>query len=141
VDDEVYLYTQFESADARRMYACFEQPDLKAPFTLHVTAPDHWQVVSNAPTPEPVNLGQGAARWDFAATPRIPTYITALVAGPYYAVRDSYTGEFGTYPLGISRRPASPSSRTSSASATRSGSTTSSSFPSSMQAPWRTQDA
>lgn len=101
VDDEVYLYTQFESADARRMYACFEQPDLKAPFTLHVTAPDHWQVVSNAPTPEPVNLGQGAARWDFAATPRIPTYITALVAGPYYAVRDSYTGEFGTYPLGI----------------------------------------
>jgi len=101
VDDEVYLYTQFESADARRMYACFEQPDLKAPFTLHVTAPDHWQVVSNAPTPEPVSLGQGAARWDFAPTPRMSTYITALVAGPYYAVRDSYTGEFGTYPLGI----------------------------------------
>jgi len=101
VDDEVYLYTQFESADARRMYACFEQPDLKAPFTLHVTAPDHWQVISNSPTPEPVPLGNGAARWDFAPTPPISTYITALVAGPYYVVRDSYTGKFGTYPLGI----------------------------------------
>ena len=101
VDDEVYLYTQFESADARRMYACFEQPDLKAPFTLHVTAPDHWQVISNSPTPEPVALGDGTARWDFAPTPPISTYITALVAGPYYVVRDSYTGKFGTYPLGI----------------------------------------
>jgi len=101
VDDEVYLYTQFESADARRMYACFEQPDLKAPFTLHVTAPDHWQVVSNAPTPDPVSLGDGTARWDFPPTKPISTYITALVAGPYLVVRDSYTGKFGTYPLGI----------------------------------------
>ena len=101
VDDEVYLYTQFESADARRMYACFEQPDLKAPFTLHVTAPDHWQVVSNAPTPAPTPLGDGKARWDFPATPPISTYITALVAGPYYVVRDEYTGKFGTYPLGV----------------------------------------
>ncbi len=101
VDDEVYLYTQFESADARRMYACFEQPDLKAPFTLHVTAPDHWQVVSNAPTPEPVMLGDGTARWDFEPTPPISTYITALVAGPYYVVRDAYEGKFGAYPLGI----------------------------------------
>ena len=101
VDDEVYLYTQFESADARRMYACFEQPDLKAPFTLHVTAPDHWQVVSNAPTPEPVMLGDGTARWDFEPTAPISTYITALVAGPYYVVRDAYEGKFGAYPLGI----------------------------------------
>ena len=101
VDDEVYLYTQFESADARRMYACFEQPDLKAPFTLHVTAPDHWQVVSNSPTPDPVALGNGTARWDFAPTPPISTYITALVAGPYYVVRDVYEGKFGAYPLGI----------------------------------------
>jgi aminopeptidase N len=101
VDEAVYLYTQFESADARRMYACFEQPDLKATFALHVTAPDHWQVVSNAATPEPVALGDGIARWDFAATPRMSTYITALVAGPYHVVRDSYTGKFGTYPLGV----------------------------------------
>ena len=101
VDEEVYLYTQFESADARRMYACFEQPDLKAPFTLHVTAPDHWQVVSNAATPQPTPISEGVARWDFAATPRMSTYITALVAGPYHVERDSYTGSFGTYPLGV----------------------------------------
>ena len=46
-DGEVYLYTQFETADARRMYACFDQPDLKATFDLDVIAPSHWQVISN----------------------------------------------------------------------------------------------
>jgi aminopeptidase N len=101
VDDEVYLYTQFESADARRMYACFEQPDLKAPFTLHVRAPEHWVVVSNAPDPARTDLGDGTTRWDFPATPRISTYITALVAGPYYSVHDVYDGPHGSYPLRI----------------------------------------
>ena len=101
VDDETYLYTQFESADARRMYACFEQPDLKATFQLTVTAPDHWQVISNAPTPDPEPTGPGMAVWNFDASPRMSTYITALVAGPYYVVRDSYTGPHGTYPLGV----------------------------------------
>ena len=51
VDDEVYLYSQFEVPDSRRMYPVFEQPDLKARFTFTVTAPAHWQVVSNSPTP------------------------------------------------------------------------------------------
>ena len=101
VDDETYLYTQFESADARRMYACFEQPDLKAPFTLHVRAPSHWVVVSNAPDPTRFDLGDGTARWDFPATPRISTYITALVAGPYYSVSDVYDGPHGSYPLRV----------------------------------------
>lgn len=101
VDNETYLYTQFESADARRMYACFEQPDLKGTFQLTVTAPDHWQVISNAPTPEPVVHGNGSATWAFEATPRISTYITALVAGPYHVVRDQYRGPFGTYPLAV----------------------------------------
>ena len=101
VDDEVYLYTQFESADARRMYACFEQPDLKATFQLTVTAPSHWKVVSNAPSPEPQPVRDGVARWEFAATARMSTYITALVAGPYFEVRDEYAGTHGTYPLGL----------------------------------------
>jgi len=101
VDDETYLYTQFESADARRMYACFEQPDLKATFQLTVTAPDHWKVISNAATPAPVGVGDGIARWTFAPTARISTYITALVAGPYHEVRDEYQGPHGTYPLGV----------------------------------------
>ena len=50
VDDEVYLYSQFETADAKRMFACFDQPDLKATFDVDVTAPAHWQVVSNGAT-------------------------------------------------------------------------------------------
>ena len=101
VDDETYLYTQFESADARRMYACFEQPDLKGTFQLTVTAPAHWQVVSNSPTPEPEPCGPGIATWVFPPTPRMSTYITALVAGPYHVVRDEYRGPNGTYPLGV----------------------------------------
>ena len=101
VDTETYLYTQFESADARRMFACFEQPDLKAAFALNVTAPSHWKVVSNSPSPDPEMITPNTSRWTFEATPRMSTYITALVAGPYHEVRDSYTGTFGTYPLGI----------------------------------------
>lgn len=101
VDNETYLYTQFESADARRMYACFEQPDLKATFQLSVTAPDHWKVVSNSPSPAPTPVRDGVARWDFEPTPRMSTYITALVAGPYSEVRDKYVGPHGTYPLAI----------------------------------------
>ncbi len=101
VDDETYLYTQFESADARRMYACFEQPDLKATFQLTVSAPAHWQVISNSPTPEPTNNDGSTATWSFEPTPPMSTYITALVAGPYHVVRDEYVGPNGTYPLGI----------------------------------------
>ena len=101
VDNETYLYTQFESADARRMFACFEQPDLKAAFALTVTAPSHWKVISNSPSPDPEMITPATSRWTFEATPRLSTYITALVAGPYHEVRDSYTGTFGTYPLGI----------------------------------------
>ncbi len=50
VDNEVYLYSQFETADAKRMFACFDQPDLKATFDVTVTAPEHWQVISNGAT-------------------------------------------------------------------------------------------
>ena len=58
VDQRVYLYTQFEVPDARRVYTTFEQPDLKSVFTFTVTAPEHWTVVSNSPTPEPEGLGE-----------------------------------------------------------------------------------
>jgi aminopeptidase N len=101
VDDEVYLYSQFEVPDSRRMYPVFEQPDLKAAFSFTVTAPAHWQVVSNSPTPDPEPAGEGTATWRFAATPRISSYITALVAGPYDVLRDSLTSRRGEVPLGI----------------------------------------
>jgi aminopeptidase N len=101
VDNETYLYTQFESADARRMYACFEQPDLKATFILSATAPGNWKVISNSPMAQVTEHDNGSKTWEFEPTPIISTYITALVAGPYFEVRDEYTGPFGTYPLGI----------------------------------------
>lgn len=111
VDDEVYLYTQFEVPDSRRMYAVFEQPDLKAAFRFTVTAPAHWQVVSNSPTPEPVDAvstgstSTGAKTWAFEPTPRISSYITALIAGPYDVVRDELTSADGrVVPLGVFAR-------------------------------------
>ena len=99
-DDRVYLYSQFEVPDARRVFATFEQPDLKAPFTFHVTAPSHWKVVSNAATPTPEEIGDGKAVWRFPATKPMPTYITAIVAGEYHEVLDTYEGKHGTIPLG-----------------------------------------
>ncbi|WP_167051287.1 aminopeptidase N [Salinibacterium sp. ZJ77] len=105
VDGEVYLYTQFEVPDSRRVFAVFEQPDLKAEFSFTVTAPEAWQVVSNSPTPEPAANGDGSATWAFPATKRISSYITALVAGPYEVVRSELTSSDGrTVPLGVFAR-------------------------------------
>ena len=101
VDDEVYLYSQFEVADCRRMFTVFEQPDLKATYAFTITAPAHWEVVSNAPTPEPTPVRDGVATWAFPTTQRISCYITALVAGPYAVVRDEVETRRGTVPLGI----------------------------------------
>jgi aminopeptidase N len=100
VDNEVYLYSQGETAFIRKMYPCFDQPDLKATFTLTVIAPNHWSVISNNPVKEKVELADKKAKWSFTTTPRISTYITALIAGPYYSVNDKYVGK-KTVPLGI----------------------------------------
>ncbi|MEV4902406.1 aminopeptidase N [Citricoccus sp. NPDC055426] len=104
VDGETYLYSQFEVPDSRRMFAVFEQPDLKAAFAFTVTAPDHWAVVSNSPTPQPVPADagrQGTATWAFEPTPVISSYITALIAGPYRSTHSELTSSDGrTIPLG-----------------------------------------
>jgi aminopeptidase N len=100
VDDQVYIYSQGETAFIRKMYPCFDQPDLKATFTLTVIAPSHWQVISNNPVLEKIDLGDDKNRWHFKTTPRISTYITALIAGPYHFVQDQYVGK-KTVPLGI----------------------------------------
>ncbi len=94
VDDGTYLYTQFEVADAKRVFACFDQPDLKATFQLTVLAPAQWAVFSNAETPEPrpVPGRDGSSVWVFDATPRMSTYIVALVAGDYHVERSEYRG-------------------------------------------------
>jgi len=100
VDDEVYLYSQFETADAKRMFACFDQPDLKAAFDVTVTAPAHWEVVSNG-APVTVEQRDGVKVHTFATTPRMSTYLVALVAGPYARWDDLYRDEHGEIPLGL----------------------------------------
>ena len=112
VDDEVYLYTQFEVSDARRMFACFEQPDLKATFRLTVTAPAHWRIISIAPTPEPTpvdasgNASDGSvATWEFGPTERISTYLMALIAGNYQGGEGTWRTRDGrTIPMGVYAR-------------------------------------
>ncbi|MEV7926226.1 MULTISPECIES: aminopeptidase N [unclassified Kitasatospora] len=92
VDGETYLYTHYEPADARRVFATFEQPDLKAPFGFTVTAPAAWDVWSNAVHDKVTE--EGAARtWEFAPTQPISSYLTAVVAGPYHVARDHYSRE------------------------------------------------
>ncbi|CAL9459544.1 Aminopeptidase N [Streptomyces sp. enrichment culture] len=107
-DGEVYLYTQYEPADSRRVFANFEQPDLKAPFRFEVRAPEGWTVWSNGAG----ELTDGV--WRFAETKPISTYITCVVAGPYHYVTDTYERVFedGTHlriPLGaMCRRGLAP---------------------------------
>ncbi|GAB3143434.1 aminopeptidase N [Marisediminicola antarctica] len=106
VDDEVYLYSQFEVPDSRRVFAVFEQPDLKATFTFTITAPAAWAVVSNSPTPTPEPIeGTTSATWRFAPTPVLSSYVTAIVAGPYQETRSTLTSSDGrVIPLGIFAR-------------------------------------
>ncbi|MET9648972.1 aminopeptidase N [Streptomyces sp. NPDC006460] len=94
-DGEVYLYTQYEPADSRRVHANFEQPDLKAPFRFEVTAPEGWTVWSNG-------AGERAddGVWRFAETAPISTYVTCVVAGPYHYVTDTYRRGELEIPLG-----------------------------------------
>ena len=168
VDDEVYLYSQFEVADSRRVFAVFEQPDLKATFTFTVTAPAHWTVVSNYPqvgAPVAVEDGvnrnggvdKGTATWTFEPTPRISSYITAVIAGPYHAehreltsrtaapsrsgvyCRASLAEHLDTDNILDITRPGSTSTRSVRRRRTRSPSTTSSSCRSSTRARWRTR--
>ena len=105
-DGEVYLYSQFEVPDSRRVFPVFEQPDLKATFRFTVTAPARWTVSSNQPTPEPAPAGEAngeaLATWSFEPTPVMSSYITALIAGPYHEVRGELTSRDGrTIPLGV----------------------------------------
>ncbi|GAB18128.1 aminopeptidase N [Gordonia effusa NBRC 100432] len=100
-DSAVYLYSQFETADAKRMFACFDQPDLKAVFDVVVKAPADWQVISNGATASVTDNGDESATHVFATTELLSTYLIALIAGPYTKWTDSYSDEHGTIDLGI----------------------------------------
>jgi len=103
-DGNVYMYSDLETFDAHRIYACFDQPDLKATYELTAFAPEGWLVISNmAPVTEggsEVPGNPGARLWHFPPTPVMSTYITHVSAGPYHVVRDEHDG----IPLGIACR-------------------------------------
>ena len=98
-DGEIYLYSQGETADIRRMFPCFDQPSLKATLALTVTTPSHWEAISNNPVASKESVGDKTL-WKFSTTPRISTYLAALIAGPYSHVHDVYKGQ-KEVPLGF----------------------------------------
>jgi aminopeptidase N len=92
-DGNVYLYAQSAPNDAPAWFACFDQPDLKAPFTFSVTTPVDWQVIGTGQGNQ-----AGPGRWDLAPTPPLPTYLAAIIAGPYHSLTDFHSGiTFGLY--------------------------------------------
>ncbi|GGM48671.1 aminopeptidase N [Microbacterium saperdae] len=102
-DGETYLYTQYEPADSRRVMACFEQPDIKAPYTFVVHAPSGWEVLSNQ-----IAVGtqhdDARQRVEFAPTLPISSYITAVAAGPYVRVDGEWSRGAQRIALGVFAR-------------------------------------
>ena len=95
-DGRSYVYGMSFMDAAPSIFACFDQPDLKAPYTLHVTAPADWTVIGNAPG----RAGRAPGRqWEFEQTQPLSTYFVTLVAGPYHLIRDEHDG----IPLGLER--------------------------------------
>ncbi|MGV9525748.1 aminopeptidase N [Streptomyces cellulosae] len=105
VDGHTYLYSQFEVADARRVFACFDQPDMKARFRFTVTAPPQWTVISNTPPVVAGACGDATAdnvrTWSFGRTPRLSTYVVSLAAGPFHAVHSEHRTAGRSLPLGL----------------------------------------
>lgn len=87
-DGNTYLYSHVEPSDARRIYPCFDQPDLKATFSISMTTPDGWVALSNQPEVSAIG-----SRHQFATTPLLSTYLTAFAAGPYVGVHDQWRSQ------------------------------------------------
>ncbi|RKE63390.1 aminopeptidase N [Microbacterium sp. AG238] len=100
VDGATYLYTQYEPADARRVYPCFEQPDVKARWRMQVVAPEGWRVLSNGAETDRRDV-DGGTEVTFAETLPISSYITAVAAGPYHRVDGVWDGPEGPVDLGV----------------------------------------
>jgi aminopeptidase N len=98
-DGEVYVWTTFEPDDARVVFACFDQPDLKAAFGITVHAPERWIVTSNTGDAE-VTTDDGVSTWRYADTPRMSTYLPVVNAGPFVELRSERNG----YDLGLYAR-------------------------------------
>ena len=154
-DGEVYLWMSFEPDEARFVWACFDQPDLKAPWRITVTAPAAWRVLSNSGD-ETVDEVEDGRRWSFPPTPPLSSYNPVVLAGPFHELRREVGRPRPRHPrpavAGAACSSATPrsssrspsrgwrSSPSSSACRSRSASTTRCSSPSSA-ARWRTTAA
>jgi aminopeptidase N len=96
-DGEEYLYTNFEPYESHRLFPNFDQPDIKATYTLRVESPADWQLIGNAPETTSAAASEGRTAHQFATTKAFSTYLFALIAGPYHAVRAEHRG----IPLGL----------------------------------------
>ncbi|HEX4687102.1 MAG TPA: aminopeptidase N [Nocardioides sp.] len=100
LDKLVYVWSTFEPDRARYAFACFDQPDLKAPHGFVVDAHESWTVTSNSAPDLVENLDDGGRRWTFGDTPRLSTYVTVVNAGPFHEIRSTRGG----YDLGLFSR-------------------------------------
>ncbi|MCA9831653.1 MAG: aminopeptidase N [Dehalococcoidia bacterium] len=96
-DQQEYLYTNFEPYEAHRLFPCFDQPDIKADYTVSVTAPASWTVIHNAAEASATSAGEGRTKHQFEQTKRFSTYLFCVVAGPYRAFREVHNG----IPIGL----------------------------------------
>ena len=96
-DGEEYLYTNFEPYESHRLFPNFDQPDIKAEYTLTVTAPSEWELISNSREIATEPTDEGRVRHQFERTRPFSTYLFALIAGPYHVFRDTH----GDIPLGL----------------------------------------
>jgi aminopeptidase N len=86
-DDRTYIYTEAFLYEGQRIFACFDQPDLKASFRLRVRAPRDWTVVANG-----AGSQTASGEWSFEPTPPLPTYLVAVCGGAYHVVRSEHAG-------------------------------------------------
>jgi aminopeptidase N len=100
LDKLVYVWSTFEPDRARYAFACFDQPDLKAPHGFVVDAHESWSVTSNSAPDLVEELDEGGRRWTFGDTPRLSTYVTVVNGGPFHEIRSSR----GAYDLGLYSR-------------------------------------
>ena len=94
-DGTTYLYSHLEPSDARRIFPCFDQPDLKASYEVHLTGPEGWQLLSNQPEVGREKTDSGDVA-QFAPTPLLSTYLTAFAAGPYVEKHSAWTAPDGS---------------------------------------------
>ena len=96
-DGLVYVWSSFEPDGARRAWACFDQPDLKAVHGFQVSAPAAWTVLSNCAPEVVLDREDGGRLWIFEDTPRLSTYVVVVNAGPFHEIRE----QRGDHSLGL----------------------------------------